>query len=69
MAELVAAKAQVLGMGRERMVNLVRRVVVARGDDDKSRRETTKRRIAMKDIAYRNCLRLGKSKGVFFFFG
>lgn len=67
MAELVAAKARVLGMGRERMVNLVRRVVVARGDDDKSRRETTKRRIAMKDIAYRNRLRLG-IEGRFFFF-
>lgn len=66
MAELVAAKARVLGMGRERMVNLVRRVVVARGDDDKSRRETTKRRIAMKDIAYRNRLRL-KIKRRFFF--
>lgn len=41
------------------MVNLVRRVVVARGDDDRSRRETTKRCIAMKDIAYRNRLRPG----------
>lgn len=67
MAELVAAKARVLGMGRERMVDLVRRVVVARGDDDKSRRETTKRRIAMKDIAYRNRLRL-EIEGRFFFF-
>lgn len=43
-------------------MTLVRRVVVARGDKDKSRRETTKRRIAVEDIAYR---RLG---GEFFFF-
>lgn len=55
-------KARVLGIGRERRVTLVRRVVVARGDKDKSRRETTKRRIAVEDIAYR---RLGG--GSFFF--
>lgn len=65
---VVVAKSRVLGIGRERRVNLARRAAVARGDD-KSRRETTKRRIAVKDIAYHNHhLRLGKSKeaGLFF---
>lgn len=65
-AVVVVAKARVLGIERERTVNLARRVVVATGDD-KSRRETTKRRIVVKDIAYRNHLRLGKLReGVFF---
>lgn len=63
---VVVAKARVLGIGQERRVNLVRRVAVARGDD-KNRRETTKRRIAVEDIAYRNHLRLGKLKEGGFF--
>lgn len=47
------ANARVLDIGRERRVALVRRVVVARGDKNKSRRETTKRRI-VEDIAGEN---------------
>lgn len=59
--ELVAAKTRVLGIGRERRGTFVRRVVV-RGDEDRSLRETARRRIAVEDIAITTVFWAGMQK-------